>query len=572
MSLPDNYQVEKVSSALASIKIYIAWDFDGVDELFVWLQNTVDGTVYYQSLSDFTVTTDSDGGGVFILVENNQGVLVDVSVARTTPKTQNYDLSNGEALNPDALIATLNKTVKMIQEEAKGYDNQNITSVNPYVVPDKVSRAGKISIFDSNGDPDFDTPDNILAPQIGYAEEWATKAEDSLISVAAGGNGTNDFSSLHHSAKAADSASSASTFASNASFSEDNAQTSEGNAAVSEINAQDHEANAGGHEANAQLFSISAAASAQDAEDANGVNTAAHNIIIDGQFNHWDSGPGPFTSTAYGPTMWFLNNDGAGTGWERKTFSIGQTDVPFNPKYYMSCNNDATSTGIVLRQFMKDVSKSSGVTFTLSLWLKGTGSGDVNLRFTQNFGTGGSPSSSVAINNVTAITSSWAKYTVTVNMASVLGKTLGTNNNSTFQISIEQKTSFASFEGTLDYANISITEGNVPYNGSWPKMEEERERINPFYEVIGDYSEGVAGSTVMSFGMYNGSVGTARFLDHSFTPKVDAPNITMGTTLNMSGSPVLEESSNKYVRISATASAAADYVRMSHIIIDSRPL
>jgi len=152
MSLPDDYQVEKVTSALAEIKIYIAWDFDGVDELYVWLQNSVDGTVYYQELGDFTVTEDSDGGGVFILVENNQGVSVDVSVARTTPKTQTYSLNNGEALNPEALIESLDKTVKMIQDESEGYDNQNITSVNPYVVPDKVTRANKICGFDDDGE------------------------------------------------------------------------------------------------------------------------------------------------------------------------------------------------------------------------------------------------------------------------------------------------------------------------------------------------------------------------------------------------------------------------------------
>ena len=41
------------------------------------------------------------------------------------------------------------------------------------------------------------------ALQVGYAEEWASKAEDSLVSTAAGGNGTTDYSSLHWAAKAA---------------------------------------------------------------------------------------------------------------------------------------------------------------------------------------------------------------------------------------------------------------------------------------------------------------------------------------------------------------------------------
>ena len=42
-----------------------------------------------------------------------------------------------------------------------------------------------------------------LTEIIGYAEEWANKAEDSLISVAAGGDGSTEYSALHWAAKAA---------------------------------------------------------------------------------------------------------------------------------------------------------------------------------------------------------------------------------------------------------------------------------------------------------------------------------------------------------------------------------
>lgn len=59
-----------------------------------------------------------------------------------------------------------------------------------------------------------------------YAQEWATQIEDTLISVAAGGDGSTDYSSLHWAAKSASSASSASTSASNASTSETNAAAS----------------------------------------------------------------------------------------------------------------------------------------------------------------------------------------------------------------------------------------------------------------------------------------------------------------------------------------------------------
>ena len=46
--------------------------------------------------------------------------------------------------------------------------------------------------------------------QAGYSEEWAQKAEDSLISAEAGGNEVDDYSSLHHAAKGAASASASS--------------------------------------------------------------------------------------------------------------------------------------------------------------------------------------------------------------------------------------------------------------------------------------------------------------------------------------------------------------------------
>lgn len=63
--------------------------------------------------------------------------------------------------------------------------------------------------------------------RVDWAQEWAIKAEDSLISVTAGGNGTTDYSSLHWAAKSADSAIAALA-------SEGAAAASEGAAAASE--------------------------------------------------------------------------------------------------------------------------------------------------------------------------------------------------------------------------------------------------------------------------------------------------------------------------------------------------
>ena len=239
MSLPDDYEIITTTSTDASVKVYVPWTFDGVDELNVWYQNTISGVVYYLSNADFTVTTDSDGGGVFILIENTQGAeAIDISIARETPKTQTYSLNEAEALNPTSLIEALDKAIKLLQEVALGYDEQNITSINPFAIPDKVTRAGKIQAFDENGDPTYATVGEALQDPVDWATEWAKKAEDVLISLSAGGNGTTDYSSLHHAAKSAASAAAAVISASDASTAKDDAETAQTAAELAETNAE----------------------------------------------------------------------------------------------------------------------------------------------------------------------------------------------------------------------------------------------------------------------------------------------------------------------------------------------
>jgi len=69
--------------------------------------------------------------------------------------------------------------------------------------------------------------------RVTWAAEWATEVEDTLVSVAAGGDGASDYSALHWAAKASASASAASTSEGNASTSETNAAASEAAAAAS---------------------------------------------------------------------------------------------------------------------------------------------------------------------------------------------------------------------------------------------------------------------------------------------------------------------------------------------------
>jgi hypothetical protein len=75
------------------------------------------------------------------------------------------------------------------------------------------------------------------ANYVTYAEEWASKAEDSLVSVAAGGNGIDEYSALHWSRKAEDYKDTAEAQSTAATASASAAATSESNASTSETNA-----------------------------------------------------------------------------------------------------------------------------------------------------------------------------------------------------------------------------------------------------------------------------------------------------------------------------------------------
>lgn len=101
----------------------------------------------------------------------------------------------------------------------------------------------------------------------GYAEEWATKAEDSLISTDAGGDGSTDYSALHHAAKAASSATAASTSASAASTSATASASSATASASSASDASD----------SASAAATSATAAASSATSASSSATAASN-------------------------------------------------------------------------------------------------------------------------------------------------------------------------------------------------------------------------------------------------------------------------------------------------------
>jgi hypothetical protein len=162
---------------------------------------------------------------------------------------------------------------------------------------------------------------------------------------------------------------------------------------------------------------------------------AGKNKIINGDFL---INQRAFTSTTSGSTYtfdrWAINvSDGTVTN-SAQTFTLGAAPVAgYEGKNYLRCvttGQTLTTARANLIQPIESVRTFAGQTVTLSFWAKAaTGTPEIGCQLQQMFGTGGSPSASVNTTSKVTISTSWARYSVTLNLPSISGKTLGTDNN-----------------------------------------------------------------------------------------------------------------------------------------------
>jgi hypothetical protein len=185
--------------------------------------------------------------------------------------------------------------------------------------------------------------------------------------------------------------------------------------------------------------------------------------IINGNFDHWQEGTS-FTATGYTADQFqaTLSTSGAAGTVSRQAFVLGQTDVPGEPKYFFrhARTTAATALNSVIFQPIESVRTFAGKTATVSFYAKAGAAKTVRTRFVQNFGTGGTPSAQVdTYGTDITLTTAWQKYTATVALPSIAGKTLGTSANDYLGFALAEDANFSTF--TIDVAQMQIEEGSV---------------------------------------------------------------------------------------------------------------
>jgi hypothetical protein len=152
--------------------------------------------------------------------------------------------------------------------------------------------------------------------------------------------------------------------------------------------------------------------------------------------------------------------------WSSQTFTPGAAPVAgYEGKNFLrSVVSGQTTQGqfAFIAQRIEDVRSFAGQTVTVSFWAKAaSGTPKIGITRQQNFGSGGSPSATVETNAglVSAITTSWARYSVSFAVPSISGKTIGTTANTSY-LSIWLVTSagtdYTSLMGAVGLQNNTI--------------------------------------------------------------------------------------------------------------------
>lgn len=245
----------------------------------------------------------------------------------------------------------------------------------------------------------------------------------------------------------------------------------------------------------------------QNLSDVDNVSTARNNLgifsgnkslIINGDFSVWERDTSQ-TSSGYGSDDRYYNEHvGSTKTHSQQTFTLGQTDVPDNPKYFsrtVVSSIAGASNFVSKEQRIERVAATSGEEVTLSFYAKADAAKDIAIEFIQNFGTGGSPSSEVDEIGVAtfSLTTSWQKFTTTVTLPSVSGKTLGTGGDDYLALKFwfdaganfnDNTNTLGQQSGTFDIANVQLEFGDTATDFEYVDPATQLARCQRYFEVL----------------------------------------------------------------------------------------
>jgi hypothetical protein len=190
-------------------------------------------------------------------------------------------------------------------------------------------------------------------------------------------------------------------------------------------------------------------------------------------------------TNAYNFDRWMQLGTGGTTTWTAQTFTTGTAPVAgYEGKNFLqiaSTGQSAVGDNSRITQKIESVRTFAGQTVTVSFWAKAsTGTPNFAAYFYQDYGTGGSPSTPLLVNgNKVTLSTSWARYSLTIAIPSLSGKTLGTAGNDALWL-IMASSAGSNFNAETNSLGIQTTTVQI-----WGVQVEAGSKATPFQTASG---------------------------------------------------------------------------------------
>ena len=207
----------------------------------------------------------------------------------------------------------------------------------------------------------------------------------------------------------------------------------------------------------------------------NAVNTGRKNIFINGDFSVNQRGTGATTGGTY------MTADRWKAGATTETFQTVANDRDLSIANMLKVTSHTNGYGIIV-QAAEDVRTASGQNVTLSFWAKTANFSSFRLELQQNFGSGGSATVTV-VNNASYFSvpdTGWNKYTATIAIPSISGKTVGTSSYLNMVLGPNSGTS----GGITYYSEVQLELGSVATDFEHRTYAEELTLCQRYYQII----------------------------------------------------------------------------------------
>jgi hypothetical protein len=234
---------------------------------------------------------------------------------------------------------------------------------------------------------------------------------------------------------------------------------------------------------------------------------AGKNKIINGDFGIWQRGTSITTTNGaavYTADRFTVYNDfsAGSSSFSQQTFAAGTAPVAgYEGTFFGRLTCATTSTYAEIGQRIEDVRQLAGQTATFSFWAKASVNTTVTPTFRQFFGSGGSGNVNTT-GGTFAVTTSWQRFSVTLSIPSISGKTIGTGNYAFMYVSFTPGSSqtFDSWGWQVEASNTATA-----FQTATGTIQGETSACQRYYQrfvatnSFGNLGQGFAANTTVAY-------------------------------------------------------------------------